>query len=360
MGILLFYLLGHLVYIARSKYQQYTNNKMEKSFTGGATSSIANSAPISIFSYCASSILMTVTNKYVLSGYNFNLNCFLLAVQSIVCIVTIGTLKTFGVITYRQFNKDEAKKWSPIAFLLVAMIYTSSKALQYLSIPVYTIFKNLTIILIAYGEVLWFGGKVTTMALGSFLLMVFSSILACYGDQSAAKSPDDTFSLYLGYFWMFTNCLASAAFVLIMRKRIKLTNFKDFDTMYYNNLLSIPILLISSFIFEDWSSANVALNFPPDNRTATIVAMIFSGASSVGISYCSAWCVRVTSSTTYSMVGALNKLPIALSGLVFFDSAVNFWSCSSIFVGFVAGLVYTVSKQKQAKENAQQLPSSSK
>lgn len=43
---------------------------------------------------------------------------------------------------------------------------------QYLSIPVYTIFKNLTIILIAYGEVLWFGGSVTAMTLVSFGLMV--------------------------------------------------------------------------------------------------------------------------------------------------------------------------------------------
>ena len=34
------------------------------------------------------------------------------------------------------------------------MIYTSTWALKFLSIPVYTIFKNLTIILIAYGEVL--------------------------------------------------------------------------------------------------------------------------------------------------------------------------------------------------------------
>ena len=34
-----------------------------------------------ILSYCASSILMTVTNKYVLSGTGFNLNFFLLAVQ---------------------------------------------------------------------------------------------------------------------------------------------------------------------------------------------------------------------------------------------------------------------------------------
>lgn len=365
MGILLFYLIGQLVYLARKKLLQYrdpsTHYNMEKStFAGSAASSIANSGPISIIAYCLSSILMTVTNKYVLSGYSFNLNFFMLAVQSFVCIFTIGTLKSFGVITYRQFNKEEAKKWSPIAVLLVAMIYTSSKALQFLSIPVYTIFKNLTIILIAYGEVLWFGGKVTTMALGSFLLMVLSSVIACYGDSSSAATPADAYELYIGYFWMFFNCFASATFVLYMRKRIKLTNFKDFDTMYYNNLLSIPILLVASLVFEDWSPTNLAKNFPEDNRPATIIALIFSGASSVGISYCLAWCVRVTSSTTYSMVGALNKLPIALSGLIFFDATVNFWSVSSIFVGFVAGLVYAVAKQQQLKENAQQLPSSSK
>lgn len=34
-----------------------------------------------ILAYCGSSILMTLTNKYVLSGHNFNLNFFLLAVQ---------------------------------------------------------------------------------------------------------------------------------------------------------------------------------------------------------------------------------------------------------------------------------------
>jgi GDP-mannose transporter len=337
MGLLLLYLSGQILYLIRNPR---------------AMDSIANNAPLSIALYCALSILMTVTNKFVLLGYSFNLNFFLLAVQAAVCIVTIALLKAFGVITYRQFNADEAKKWSPIAFLLVAMIYTGLRALQYLSIPVYTIFKNLTIILIAYGEVIWFGGRVTTMALGSFLLMVLSSLIAYYGDSAAARSAEDTWLMYLGCFWMLTNCFSTALFVLIMRKRIKLTNFKDFDTMYYNNLLLIPILLVLLLVFEDWSAANLERNFPSASRTATILAMIFSGISSVGISYCSAWCVRVTSSTTYLMVGALNKLPIALSGLIFFDAVVNFWSVSSIFVGFAAGLVYAVAKQRQQKETA--------
>ena len=42
---------------------------------------IPNSPILPILSYCGSSILMTVTNKYVLSGVDFNLNFFLLAVQ---------------------------------------------------------------------------------------------------------------------------------------------------------------------------------------------------------------------------------------------------------------------------------------
>lgn len=318
----------------------------------GAMGGIANSGPVSILSYCASSILMTVTNKFVVNLKDFNMNFVMLFVQSLVCCLTLAVLKVLGYAKFRSLNKTDAKNWFPISILLVLMIYTSSKALQFLPVPIYTIFKNLTIILIAYGEVLFFGGSVTSMELSSFLLMVLSSIVATWGDQQALKSKTladaaAAGSVFLnpGYFWMFTNCISSALFVLIMRKRIKLTNFKDFDTMFYNNILGLPILLVASFCFEDWSSANLATNLSNDSLTA----MIISGMASVGISYCSGWCVRVTSSTTYSMVGALNKLPIALSGLIFFDAPKNFLSILSIFIGFLSGIVYAVAKQKKQK-----------
>ena len=122
--------------------------------------------------------------------------------------------------------------------------------------------------------------------------------------------------------------------------------------MFYNNILSLPILLVCSLFLENWSSANIDLNFPPGQRSKIAAAMIFTGLSSIFISYASAWCVRVTSSTTYSMVGALNKLPIAISGLVFFGDPVTFPGVSAIAVGFVSGIVYTVSKvwQKEAQQ----------
>lgn len=127
----------------------------------------------------------------------------------------------------------------PVSLLLVGMIYTGTKAIQYLSIPVYTIFKNLTIITTAYGEVLWFGGSVTRLTLFSFGLIVLSSVVAAWADiqhalqnygHSNTEASAKISTLNAGYMWMLMNCFCTSAYVLGMRKRIKLTNFKDFDS----------------------------------------------------------------------------------------------------------------------------------
>lgn len=128
--------------------------------------------------------------------------------------------------------------------------------------------------------------------------------------------------------------------------------------MFYNNLLTIPVLMVASLVIEDWSAVNLAKNFPLDARNAIIGAMVFTGLSSIFISYTSAWCVRATSSTTYSMVGALNKLPIAVSGLVFFDAPVTIPSVSAIFVAFVSGIIYAVAKVRDAAKPKTILPTS--
>lgn len=317
--------------------------------------SVGSHPALPVMCYCAASILMTVVNKFVVSGSHFSMNFLLLTIQSVVCVTCVFASKRLGLITFRDFDYNDARRWFPISFLLVTVIYTGSKSLQFLSIPVYTIFKNMTIILIAYGEVLWFGGHVTGLTLVSFALMVLSSLTAAYSDISHALGPAAATlaavgpqKSNIGYAWMIVNCFVSAGYVLAMRKRIKVTNFRDWDTMFYNNLLSIPVLVFFSLTVEDWSSENLARNFPIATRTTLLSAMCFSGAAAVFISYTTAWCVRTTSSTTFSMVGALNKLPVAASGMMFFGDAVTFPSVSAIFTGFVAGLVYAAAKSAQS------------
>lgn len=126
--------------------------------------------------------------------------------------------------------------------------------------------------------------------------------------------------------------------------------------MYYNNLLSIPVLVVCGLVSEDWSATNLAANFPVELRNKIIMGMVYSGLAAIFISYCSAWCIRVTSSTTYSMVGALNKLPIAISGLIFFSAPITVGSVSAIFIGFVSGIVYAYARVRQSSAPKEALP----
>lgn len=54
------------------------------------------------------------------------------------------------------------------------------------------------------------------------------------------------------------------------------------------------------------------------------------------------------------MVGALNKLPVAVSGMLFFADPVTLKSVSAITLGFLAGLLYTDAKAKINEQKRKQ------
>lgn len=136
------------------------------------------------------------------------------------------------------------------------MIYTGAQALQFLSVPVYTIFKNLTIIVIAYGELLWFGQTLTPLTIVSFALMILSSIVAAWSDINAAVggahpavANEAVSTLNLGYAWMGANVFCSATFLLGMRRMIKSLGTKDKDSKLMIDLIS-PFSYVSLQTFH--------------------------------------------------------------------------------------------------------------
>lgn len=217
------------------------------------------------------------------------------------------------------------------------MIYTGSKTLQYLTVAMFTVFKNITIIIVALGEERIFGSRINGLMWISFGLMVFGSIVGGMNDLSFNA---------VGYFWMILNSASSAAYLLYMKGTIKSVGFTDYDSVFYNNMLSIPILFFLSLIFEDWTSFTGRIFYENSisSNLKLSFAIVLSGIAGFFISFTTAWCLRVSPSTTYSMVGALNKLPVALSGLIFFPlerQAFNLGYLLSIVIAFCAGLIYS-------------------
>jgi hypothetical protein len=92
-----------------------------------------------IVSYCVASIMMTVVNKYCVSGRDFRMNFLLLTIQSAVCVACALMFKKLKLADFRDFDSNDAKKWFPVSFMLVSVIYTGSKSLVRLFVRFYSL-----------------------------------------------------------------------------------------------------------------------------------------------------------------------------------------------------------------------------
>jgi GDP-mannose transporter len=141
--------------------------------------------------------------------------------------------------------------------------------------------------------------------------MIISSVVAGYADVTSSKasrsaSGSGSVSILLSYSWMLLNCLSTAALTLTIRSTQRKVNFTDFDTVYYNNMISIPMLLIMSLLCEQGEGGVVWEKYfgkgaleNSSEFTSLISGILISSICTFMIAYCTSWCIRVTGATTY-------------------------------------------------------------
>jgi GDP-mannose transporter len=63
-------------------------------------------------------------------------------------------------------------------------------------------------------------------------------------------------------------------------------------------------------------------------------------------SFTSLWFISTTTPTIYSLVGSLNKVPLAFVGLFAFNTPWSMQNLASIMVGLAAGVAFVVAKSR--------------
>ncbi|KAI9340572.1 hypothetical protein BDR26DRAFT_911696 [Obelidium mucronatum] len=298
---------------------------------------------------------MVLANKVIMSTFGFKHAFLVLAFQTLITLLIFVTFAYAGFIKHRQFNFEDAKKWLPVTISLVLMIYTGATALRFMSIALLNIFKNMGLIMMAYCEWLFFNGSpVTRLILLSFALIVASAVIAGWDDVMHATPKEQT-NLAASYFWMTANIIATTVFSLTMKSKISGIGFKDFDTVYFNQVIGFPILLACSLIFERAAFSDLYSRYLGTTEegewNGLVLAIFVSGVTQFGIAYCSAWCLRVTSSTTLSMAGTLNKLPLSIVGMFMFQDAITAHRLEGVFLAVLGGVLYCYAKAQQKKES---------
>jgi len=300
--------------------------------------------------YCVSSIMMTFINKAIFSIFEFNYPLSLLLYQYLFTVIIVGSGRLVKIVDFNTLDRSLMKAWWPANVLFLLMLMTGSYALKYLSVPMVTIFKNLTTTLVAIGDFYFLGQSSSGKVFACILTMVFASIIAGFNDLNFS---------FVGYVWMLCNCFVSAGYILYMRLIINQRKPSELQIVFYNNLLAIPLILpviLSSGEFSGLFSMD-----PSFFSTQFVITLILNGISGVLISASSFWAVKTTSPTTYSIVGTLNKIPLTVLSFFVFDAPVNTFGAIGIALSLGAGVAYSIFKfqdMSNAHQKRMMLPTS--
>jgi GDP-mannose transporter len=299
-------------------------------------------AVLSCSLYAAGSISMVLVNKLLLSTYEFDYPNLLLLHQctTSLSLILVGSLA--GWVKPEPLEWRKVRTWVPLNLLFLFMLVSGFYSLKYLSVPMVLVFKNSNNVLVTFGDWMLFQQAVTPLVVLSLVLLIFASALAA--------AEDLEFSLK-GYVWSLFNMLASTCYLLYLRSvmRIKLSKV---GMSYYNNMCGIPIVLMMDAV----TSQDVVRFYREDCLSAPVwgdyqfVALfISSGFIGLGLNLASYWCLATTSATTYSMVGAVNKVPLAFLGVRMFHSRLTSAGAAYVALSIGAGTLYGLAKIREAR-----------
>ncbi|KAI5179581.1 GDP-mannose transporter [Nematocida sp. AWRm80] len=295
----------------------------------------------------ASGMANSIANKYLVSGLKIRSKFFILFVQTLVmvCVLLVVAVARFGKDSIPDILR--IKDWFYVSISLIVMIYSGLQANAHMSISLFTVLKNGTLPIIALNDWLYAGYRITYLSVLSFVLIVLSSVIGTLSeassgdaDESAKKKEERRpTTTAIGLVWMIINCLSSAAYSLRMNRIIKAQKISSILASLYINILALPFLTVFA------GAEMVSVNLPRKH----MVAIVFSGVLTFTISVTNAWASIIFPTTTIAMINALNKVPIAISGVLFrLEEVGSALKWVSVGIGMLSAIFYILSRQQSS------------
>jgi GDP-mannose transporter len=266
------------------------------------------------------------------------LNVLLVVFQAIIAVFCVEFCRLSGLIeNYPKLTFATAKSWAPVNIFFCLMLFTGMAALQTNSVPMVTVFKNITNVTTTFGDYIWFGSKPEKLILAAFGVMLGGAVIAAWKDISVTP---------VGLFWMAMNCIATSGYVLYMKHATQSISLTKFGMVYVNNVLCavflFPVALVSGEI-------SLFLNTSAIHTIDYATKNLFAGFVGFFLNFASLSCVQTTGPTTYAIIGSLNKVPVTFLGYFMFDTKISGETWFYIGVSMCGGFLYSYAKIMESR-----------
>ena len=269
-----------------------------------------------------------------------DLNILLVVFQAVAAVICVEFSKFMGWVEYPNFNAQTARLWAPVNLFFCGMLFTGMASMQHNSVPMVTVFKNITNIMTTIGDCILYGASVELLVMAAFGIMLLGAVFAARNDADVTTT---------GLFWMLGNCLCTSGYVLYLKFATKTVKLSKFGMVFYNNVLCTCFLLPVTMFNGELS---MFLNTSALHTLDYAVKNWFAGFVGFFLNFASLNCVAQTGPTTYAMIGSLNKIPIAIFGYLIFDNDISSETWRFICVSLCGGILYTLAKLRASKRKS--------
>ena len=266
-----------------------------------------------------------------------DLNFLLVVFQAIAAVICVEICKFAGWVEYPNFNLRTAQLWAPVNILFCGMLFTGMTSLEHNSVPMVTVFKNITNIMTTVGDCIIYGASVEVLVIAAFGIMLGGAVMAAKQDADVTT---------VGLFWMLANCVCTSGYVLYLKYATKSVKLSKFGMVFYNNVLCAIFLFPVSLLNGE---IGTFLTTPALHTVDYAVKNAFAGFVGFFLNFASLNCVAQTGPTTYAMIGSLNKVPIAIFGYFIFDNAISDETWTFISISLIGGILYTIATLRQGR-----------
>ncbi|BFZ11258.1 hypothetical protein BsWGS_14296 [Bradybaena similaris] len=226
--------------------------------------------------FCVLFISTHFANKYVLSELRFTYPTIFQGWQTLVGVIMFKALISTGHVETLLQGKEwhDCALWLPGMMSFLISIYSGSRALASLPIPVFFVIQNLTLIFKATYDLVFHREMLSVYSYLMLMLSVCSAVAVAKTDPQYDSD---------GYFWMCVHVVSLGIFDIytsLMKGRLKL---KATERLFCCYFYSVLVLAPCSYFLGD---ALEATNFPYLYFTKFYLGCILSGVLGMLLNIC--------------------------------------------------------------------------
>ncbi|KAA8493370.1 Solute carrier family 35 member E3 [Porphyridium purpureum] len=284
---------------------------------------------------------IVLANKYVMNKLGFGFATTLVFVHFFVTFALLCLCAMLGVFVPKKLAIAEVAKLAAGNSLFVVL---TNLSLQYNSVGLYQIFKNLTTPTIVVIEAALYGIYQTYPILGSLVLMCSGAILVTSGELAGNL---------IGISYAAAGVVSASFYQVWSGQLQKSLDCNALQLQLYTAFISALMVLPMAPIFDNYSlSGSPDSIWSFDYSLFNVLCILGTGVLAFGVNVSIFLIIGLSSPIAYNVMGVAKTCVILASDFLFFERQVDAKSVTGMLVSMTGVGLYTYLKLSKSRSGA--------